>query len=274
MIYMSESDYYIRTYIEGDETSLLPLFDQYFGHYAGFVPRTLQEWLWFCKLNPFIGPEGILMVCKGKEIVGYAAIGMMSQGNGFQIYELCYNPSYDGELIVSNLLRRIEQFVNEKGGSYVNFYPPSDDALVKKVCDELGFIQYPHEEVVIAIILDIVKLVEHIIEGKGRDWRLGDETFFIRLKDVPLPHNIISIRWSDGKFSFSNRAVTDEPGVLVDTDFPTLSRLILGGESIPNAVLKSKLAIRPFWKIRKGIGLISLLCLRDPWYIPRRGISQ
>jgi len=271
---MSSSDYYVRAYVEGDETSLLSLFDQYYGHYASFVPRTLQDWIWFCKLHPFIGPEGILVACKGKEIVGYAAIGMMSQGNGYQIYELCYNPSYDGKLIVSNLLKRVDQSVSEKGGSYVNFDPPSDDISVKKVCDELGFIQYPREEVLVPVILDIAKLVEHIIKGKSAEWKIGNETFFIRIKDMPHPHNIISIKRSDDKFSFSNRLVSDESGVVVDTDFPTLSKLIFGGESILIAMLKSKLAVKPLWKIRKGVRLISLLCLRDPWYIPRRGISQ
>jgi len=267
---MDNSEYYVRTYVEGDETSLLLLFNQYYGRYAGSVPRTLQHWLWCCKLHPDIGSEDIFVACKGKEIVGYAVIGKLSQKEGgFFVYELCYNPAHDGDIIVSRLLERINQFVEDKKGNYITFDAPSDDTLVRKVCDALGFNQKPLNEVMGFVILDMPKLIEYIIEGKGDGWRGGNETFFIRLKDGSPPQNIISIQWMDRVLSVSNRAISDAPRVVIDTDIPTLNKLIFGGESLLKAMLKSKLAIKPFWKIRKGVKLLSLLPVRDRWYIPR-----
>jgi hypothetical protein len=267
---MSNSDYHVRAYVEGDETSLLSLFNQYYGRYAGFVPRTLQHWLWCCKLHPDIGSEGIFVACKGKEIVGYAVVGMLSRKEGgFIVYELCYDPAHDGEVIVSRLLERINQHVEEKKGNYITFPAPTDDTLVRQVCDTLGFKQNPLNEVIGYIILDMAKLIEHIIQGKGDEWKGRNGTFFIRLKDAPLPQKVISIQWIEDKPSVSYRAISDEPRVVIDTDLPTLNKLIFGEESVLKAMLKSKLVIKPLWKIRKGVRLLSLLSLRDRWYIPR-----
>jgi len=267
---MSNSGYHVRAYVEGDETSFLSLYNQYYGRYAGSVPRTLQHWLWCCKLHPDIGSEGIFVACKGKEIVGYAVVGRLSQKEGgFIVYELCYDPAQDGEVIVSRLLERVNQYVIDKKGNYITFDAPLDDIPVKKVCDALGFKETPLPEVMGFVVLDMAKLIEHIIEDKGDGLKGGNETFFIRLKDVPLPQNIISIQWMDGEFSVSNRAISAEPRVVIDIDYSTLNKLIFGGESILKAMLKSKLGIKPFWKIRKGVRLLSLLSLRDRWYIPR-----
>jgi len=267
---MSNSGYHVRAYVEGDETSFLSLYNQYYGRYAGSVPRTLQHWLWCCKLHPDIGSEGIFVACKGKEIVGYAVVGRLSQKEGgFFVYELCYDSAHNGEVIVSRLLERINQYIIDKKGNYITFDAPSDDTLVRKVCDALGFKQNPLPEVMGFIILDTAKLIEHIIKGKGDGLKGGNETFFIRLKDAPFPPNIISIQWIDGTLSVSNRTISNEPKVVIDTDFPTLNKLIFGGESILKAMLKSKLAIKPVWKVNKGVRLLSLLSLRDYWYIPR-----
>jgi len=267
---MGDSDYHVRAYVEGDETSLLLLYNKYYGRYAGFVPRTLQHWLWCCKLHPDINSEGIFVACREKEIVGYAVIGRLSRKDGgFIVYELCYDPAHDGEVIVSRLLEQANQYVEDKKGNYVTFDAPSDDTLVRKVCDELGFRQNPLNEVLGFIVLDMTKLIEHIIKDKSNVWKGENETFFIRLKGARLPHNTISIQWMEDELSVSNEAITDEPRVVIDTDLPTLNKLIFCEESIFKAMFKSKLAIKPFWKIRKGVRLLSLLSLRGRWYIPR-----
>lgn len=266
---MSNSDYQVRTYVEGDESALLSLFNQYYGRYAGFVQRTLQDWLWYYKLHPDIGPEGILVVNKGKEIVGYAAIGRLGlRGNVLLVYELCYDPTHDGQTIISKLLKKAEQLARDRNGSYITFDAPSDDTLIRKICEESGFIEGPREKVLGFVVLDIVSLIEQIIKSRKERWREGNEAFLIRLKDVPPPNNIIAIRWMNGKPSISNK-VSTKSRVVIDTDLSILKRLIFGEDSILKVLLKSKLAIRPLWKIRSGIRFLSLLLLRDRWYIPR-----
>jgi len=267
---MDGSDYQVRAYEKGDEASLLALYNKYYGQYAGSVPRTLQHWMWCCRSHPDISSDGLLVACKGKETVGYVVTGRLSRKEGgFLVYELCYDPACNGEVIVSRLLERVNQYVEDNKGSYITFDAPSDDALVRKVCDTLGFKQNPLTEVIGFIILDTTNLIGNIVASKSNVLKREGETFFIRIKDAPLPKNIISIQWADGTLSVSNKPVSDEARIVIETDTPTLNKLIFGGESILNAMLRSRLSIKPFTKIREGLKLLSMLSLRDRWYIPR-----
>jgi hypothetical protein len=257
-------------YSEGDETTLLPIFNKYYGEYGGFVPRTLQHWVWCCKLHPDIGSEGIFVACHGHEIVGYAAVGRLSQQEGgYIIYELAYNPAYDGQSIVSALINRVSVFVEEQRGNYITFPAPSDDRNVREVCDVLAFRETPLNEVIGFIIFDTTTLIEHIIEQKRNHWKGGDGTFLIQLNNLPPPHNHITVQLKPNNFTVFNKTAQNDNLIRIQTDFTTFNEILFGGKSILKAILKSKLSITPLSKMRRGIRFLSLLTLGNRWYIPR-----
>jgi len=267
---MDGPDYTIRAYQEGDEASLLALYNKYYGQYAGSVPRSLQHWLWCCTSHPDISSDGIFVASKGREIVGYAVTGRLSHKEGsFLVYELCYDPNEDGEAVVLGLFEQINAYIAAKKGNYVNFDAPSDDMAVRRACEKLGFKQNPLNEVMSYIVLDMPKLLEQIIKAKCNEWKRLTESFLIRLKDVHPPQNIISIQHANGETLVSNQQTPSKFDAAIETDSSTLSKLIFGGESIFKAFLNSKLVIKPLWKARKSISFLSLLTLKDRWYIPR-----
>ena len=79
-------EYTIRTYLPGDETALVLLFNNQNATLAGFVPRTVEYWRWCCLKRPDVDEEGIIIAKKGDKIVGYCVIGW--SGN---VWELCHD---------------------------------------------------------------------------------------------------------------------------------------------------------------------------------------
>lgn len=261
--------YKIRTYAPGDETVLTSIYNQSYGRYAGFVARTVQHWLWSCTLRPEIGSNGIFVACKGQEIVGYVAVGRSSQsGKSFHIYEMCVGPAQNDTAIISQLVEKACEYAREMGASDIFFYAPADDIAIKKVCNQLGFSETHQDDVLGFILLDPVSFVEQVIKSKENLWGRRNEIFLLRLKGLPPQVNSLAIGWNNKKLSVSTR-VDHEFDAVIDTDLLTLKRLIFGEENILRAVLRSKLRIRPFWKVLKCAKLLSLLYLRDPWFLPR-----
>lgn len=262
---MQTSEYNVRTYRDGDETEFIKLFNESHQHYAGFVPRTVDYWLWSCKLRPTVNSEGIMVAERNNEIVGYIVVGNLGE-----IYELCYNPAQNGWTIVSKLIERAIQYVVAKGGGRVILRAPSDDAIIREVCKKFEFRESPLAQVsVISLrVLNFPMLIKKIVDSKKREQINFEDTFLIQLKDAPPSDNFITVSIRDGIFSVE-RGEVNNPRIKICIDTRTLTSLIFGTLSIASATLSFRLRVRPFWKLPEALKLLSLLLLRDSWYVPR-----
>lgn len=260
--------YNLRTYRLGDEAELTSLFSKVYGYFIGFVPRTLEYWKWCIQLRPNLEKEGIAVVTKVNNIVGYAAIEKL--GN---ILELCYDPSYEGKTIVTMLLNWCVEYVNRHGGNSIILNAPVQDDIARRVCQELGFSEQPFTYAVGTLffrVTDFPQLLRKIVREKEKVEKGIDETILIKLRKVPFwcdDHVILRVR--EGRIAVLEEK-TEKPTINIDADVSTISLCIFGSHrKLYEEILKRQLKIRPFWKIPGAVKIFSCLQIRSPWYIPR-----
>lgn len=260
---MPETDgYYIRTYRQGDEKELTALFNDVYQDYAGFVPRTIEYWMWSILLRPDLSREGIAIVVNEGQVVGYAAVE--KSGN---ILEFCYDPNHDSKTIVSMLLDWCIDYVKTQGGSSVSFNVPAQDNLLRQVCRELGFTEEPFHSLFLRVF-DFHQLLRRIVDQRGELEEHFDETILINLRKVPSwCDDHVVIRVQAGKMAVLTEKI-GKPTIRIDSDISTFSSFIFGSTGIYRAIVKGQLKVRPFWKIPRSVKLFSLLQLEDPWYVP------
>jgi len=262
------NQYYLRTYRQGDEIDLIFLFNKVYERFAGFVPRTLDYWRWCIQSRPNLGEEGIAVVTNANKIVGYAAVE--KAGN---ILEFCYDPNYEGKTIVSMLLRWCIDYVRSQGGNSISLNAPTQDELVRQVCQELEFTEDSFERAVGTLflrVLDLPKLLRKVVVEKKKVKEGFDETILINLRKVPPWYNdYVAIRIQDGKMAVLTEKIRT-PTIKIDADISTISLCIFGStQRLYGAIMKRRLKVRPFWKIPRAVKIFSLLQLKNPLYIPR-----
>lgn len=261
-------EYRVRTYRDGDDIKLISLFNEAYKGYAGFVPRTVEYWRWCCKNRPGVSAESVVIACYEQKIVGYAVVG--ESGN---IWELCYDTDFDVKLIVSKLLRWSLDYIQRTGGDHVELSAPLDDQNLREVCRELGFAEQPLPSMTISI-LDFPQLIKEIINSKKEiPAALYNEMFMFRLKNAPSwMSDCFTIQIQRDKISVTEGKCYI-PSVTVDTDVPTLTSCVFGTAKIFKMILIRRIRVRPLWKSPKVLKFLSMLSLKDPWYIPEGDIG-
>jgi len=258
----SLDDYTVRTYRPGDETALVRLFNDENAAVVGFVPRTIEYWRWCCLERPDVDEEGIMIVERADQIVGYSVIG--KSGN---VWELCHDSRYDAEIIISNLLDRTLDYSGSVGSNSVVLNVSTEDSSLRRVCQELGFAESPPEPTFISI-LDLPRLVQVILQSQNFRSEMNG-VFWFCLRDCPP--------WCTASFGvkLENKRVTILSGappisrIEIETEMSTLVALMFGTKSVLMAMASSKVHFHPFLRIARVQRLLSLLQIRAPWFVPR-----
>jgi hypothetical protein len=258
---INKNQFQARNFQPGDELSIVNLFNRQYNKLAGFVPRTVEYWTWCCLKRPDVDENGILVIKKNEETLGYVVVG--KSGN---VWELCYDQQYDGKAIVSTLLNWAIDYSKSKGIDSLAINAYTKDNLVREVCRELDFAQSPPEPMYLSV-LDLPELICYIIKVKKLD--LNDESvFWFNLQNCPS--------WCLKSFGIKieKNTVTIlkdpvDPKITIDVDTETLLVLLFRNKSVSKSIITSKVHFNPFWKILKVNYFLSNLQLKSPWFIPR-----
>ena len=259
-------EYSSRTYEQGDETSLVLLFNAQNANLAGFVPRTVEYWRWCCLKRPDVEEKGILILEKQNKIVGYVVVG--KSGN---IWELCYDSSNIAKVVVSKLLSWAENYAKSVGSSSVVFNAYDKDPVVREVCQDMDFVESPSEAMFLSI-LDLPQLIREVLQAKNQILDIN-EVFWFNLKNCPpwcLPS--FGVKLEKNQVTILEKPVPVQR-TTIEAEMSTVVALIFGTESLLKDVMASKLRFHPFWKISKVKKLFNLLQIRTPWFMPRADIG-
>ncbi len=254
--------YYLRPFKKGDETVIVELFNSTFKEYAGFVPRTPEYWVWCCLQRPDVTEEGIQIVNTKNKIVGYIVAG--KTGN---IWEMCYDPSYDGEIIITKLLTWAIDYLNKSDSDSVLLNFPTKDQTVRKVCSNLGFAESTPEYMFISV-LDFPRLTSEVLKNNLKKQNIKGQ-FQFQLRNVPeSADNTFCIEIKDNQVNVTYNKV-NKPEVTIDADGATFASCILQGEGVLRNIVTLKIKFYPIWKISKVIIILNLLKNNSPWFMPR-----
>jgi len=257
------NEYCIRTYIQGDENDLILLFNKAYDHFAGLVPRTLEYWKWCILSRPNLSEEGIAVVVNADKIVGYAAVD--KSGN---ILELCYDPDHGRKKIVSMLLTWCIDYVRFQGGNSVSLNAPVQDGIIRQACKESEFTEEPFPTLFLKV-QDLPQLLKKIVGQENRLKRDFQETVVFSLRKVPSScpnHVVLQIQNGTAIVLMDDEA---KPTIKIEVDLSTISECVFGSRRrLYKAILDGRLKVRPLRKVIKAMKILSLLQLRNPWYIP------
>jgi hypothetical protein len=259
---MFETDYNIRTYRTGDEISIVRLFNSTFNEYSGFVPRSPQYWNWCCLQRPDVSKEGIIVVTQQEKVVGYAVAG--KSGN---IWEMCYDRTCDGEIVVTKIIARmLDYLASEKVDSVLlNF--PTNDKVVRKICERFNFAESPPEYMFISI-LNFSSLINEILKDSVEKQKVNGD-FLFQLKNLPQSFsNNFYLDIHNGNVTITDKAERP-PEIILDVDGSTLISCIFSRKNVLKNILSSKIHVHPFWKIGKVMKLFLLMQNNSPWFMPR-----
>lgn len=248
--------------MEGDELELSQLFNAAYQNYAGFVPRSPDYWRWSCLNRPNVDRKGILVVLCGAKTVGYAVVG--KKGN---IWELCYNPEYDGKIILSTILTWSLNYIQDIGGEIALFNAPTKDRLFREVCSEFGFVEKPPPHIFLNI-LDFPEFISELLNLNCRKLESIDEEFSINVTGSPsFYEKKINVKIKNGTFSVNSKNNCDSR-VTVEGDVRLIVSCLLGTQGILRAIFFQKIKVKPFWKCYSISKLFSLIKINDPWFSP------
>jgi hypothetical protein len=121
---VDEKRWHIREYRPGDEERIVPFFNEVFGEYEGFQPRSLDFWEWQFAQNPF-GHRTLIAEDDGGALVGnYAGIRVpfLFRGErriGAQIVDTCARKDFRGSGF----------FIDLASAYYSRYADPDEDLL-------------------------------------------------------------------------------------------------------------------------------------------------
>ncbi len=258
----------VRRFREGDAAALTSLFNCYYQRYAGFSDRTVEHWVWCCLRKPDIGAEGIFVATVDDDIVGYAAVGRPRfAGGSFCIYEICYDAVESGRDIVLKLIEDVLRYAQENGGSGISLEAPSDDSVLREVCNQLGLSRrWGLKPSYAVVVLDMPDLLTKIMMSRAKNLAAERFEFAVKLVDLSPP-SYVRIRCEGDRISVSTE-VPSKPCLTIETDYATMVRIVFGADSALRPVLGGKVMIRPLRSFLRGIKILSKLRLKIPWFIP------
>lgn len=252
--------YLVRTFREGDERSVVKLFNETYAEYGGFVPRTMEYWRWCCLERPDVERNGIILVFDGEQLCGYVVVG--SSGN---IWEFCVDG--DREPVASILLHEAMKYLEGLGVSSVNVNVPLDEALAR-VLVKAGFAQVPVERM-FASTLSSRALISELVAGESKKIAgLSDEEIAFKLERVPFGvKDSFSVKMLGGEVEVYD-GLPRSPTIIVNADFGVFLSVLFGVLSPYRPLFGRKLKVKPFWKTRTVLKFLSSVCVRGPWFFP------
>jgi putative sterol carrier protein len=256
-------NYVIRNFVEGDEERIVELFNESYGRFSGYVPRTVEYWRWCCLKRPDVRKDGIFLLFNKEagDLEGYVVVGL--SGN---IWELCIKPNREDAALI--LLEKAVNYLEERGVSAVNVNVPEGDRALNEACREMGFARVDVHKLFLGV-LSFRKLI--LMLASEREKTLSKnlkEKICLRIEDAPFwIEKALSVS-VDGERIEVSESLIESPTILVKTDVKTLLAILIGVVSPWRAFLSLRIRIKPFWKIHVFNSFLGSLRMNDSWFWP------
>jgi hypothetical protein len=248
--------------VDGDDKRIVELFNNVYGDFSGYVPRTVEYWRWCCLERPDVRREGVFLLFdeESGNLEGYVVAGL--SGN---IWEFCCTPRVDAALL---LIERAIRYLEDLGVSAVNVNVPEGNEVLNEACRKAGFAKVDVHKMFVGV-LSFSKLLSILVEErKNFLCSKFKEKFCVMIQDAPFwIEKTLSVDIKrDGVNVFEG--LIDSPTVFVKTDVRTLSSVLFGVLNPTHAFLKFKMKVKPFWKIPRFVEFLNSVRLKDAWFWP------
>jgi len=239
------------------------LFEKAYKNYGGYTLKTPEYWRWCCLQRPDVDNESVFLVStqNNKKLVGYAVVGKSGT-----IWEISYDPESDGKKIVTLLLEQATAYLEKMGASSINFTAPQNELVMKLLCKQLGFTAGLPPKMFLSV-LSLENLFSILANNKPKELAAFNELVLIRVPAAPQwINNSVVLKLVPESITVENEC--REPTIQLQVDYFTLVSLLFGDISPLNALLHSKLKVKPLRKIFTTIKILTYLQIKSQWSFP------
>lgn len=255
--------YELRNFVDGDEEKIVELFNDVYGRFSGYVPRTVEYWRWCCLKRPDVKKDGVFLVFDGRtgNLVGYAVVGLSGS-----IWELCVRPNCGDAALI--LLDRAVSYLADRGVSAVNVNVPRGDETLNEACGKMGFAKVDVHKLFVGV-LSFRKLIFILARDKADVLiKNFNGKICIMVENSPSwVEKVVSIRVDNGGIDVFEGAIGSAT-VFVKTDARTLLSVLVGALSFKRAFLGFRIRVKPFWKALVVERFLRSLRMNASWFWP------
>lgn len=250
----------VRGFRNGDESAIVELFNNVYGKYGGVVPRTVEYWTWCCLERPDVKRDGILLTFNEKQLCGYVVAGLSGH-----IWEMCVRN--DNTAVIRALLHAAVSYLENAGVPSVSVNVPRNTGATE-ILREAGFSQAPAGGMFVTT-LSPARFV-HALATPQREVLVKqfDEEFSFQLHKVPFgvaKNFYVKIHAAAVEVS---EGLTPEPAIVVELELADLVSVLFGDVNATRLLVTGKMRVKPLWKFRRVLKLLSTLRLHGPWFFP------
>lgn len=260
----------IRTYRPGDEDLIIALSNRSLAPYAGWVPRTRENWHWSILRRPGVRASDLLVLEGEGKLVAYAVLGP-----GGSVLDFAVDPSQRPKArrsYIKELVRALEECARSRDCDALAFSLPASDQAIDAVLREAGYVAERSDYFSIGILNPQVLLQQILTAQRSRLRTLRLNTFIIELTPGEYPFLLMK-----------RLRVRLQPNVQVDdvsdaeessrectirVDLSSLTELIFCRQPVAALLSGAQLAIAPDSSADEARVLLQALVIDADWHLP------
>lgn len=248
----------MRTFRDWDEEKIVGLFNEVYGSYGGFVPRTVEYWRWCCLERPDVKRDSVFLAFDDERLHGYIVAG--SSGN---LWEFCAADDDVAKVLLAEALSYLEKV----GVSSVNVNVPRDSSVAGALVGA-GFGEIPADTMFLTTLNPQALISALVASRKEKFTGKFNGEFGVRLHDAPQGvRTEFSVKIHDEVVE-SVEGFSSSPSVVIELGFMDFLSVLFGFSSAGRLFLAGKMRIKPFWKLGTALRFLSALRFRRSWFFP------
>ena len=267
------ADLSVRAYRDGDEHSLVELWESAHEDLGGYVPKSPEYWKWCVIQRPSVNPQDILLLEHDKRLFAYAVLARKLDVEGYSgtVLEFAVGSwlsEKDRRLVAARLISELENRSRQRGDELLNLTVPAQDGAVAKALEKAGF-RAESTDVFQLVIVDLVLLLNQIL-GQRKPGLTARQFPSFRIALQPgfyryCPYE--SVRIDLGAEPIVEASVSSADHT-VYTDLSTLTDLIFRRDHFDRLLAAGKIKIDSVNGVEHGRELFQMLTLKSEWFLP------
>jgi hypothetical protein len=260
----------IRTYRPGDEDLIIELSNRSLAPYAGWVPRTRENWHWSILRRPGVRATDLLVLENEGKLGAYAVLG--PDGS---VLDFAVDPDRRPKIrrsYIKEMLQALEQCARSRDFDTLMFSLPASDHAVDAVLREAGYVAERSDYFSIGILNPRVLLQQLLTARRSRLQSLRLNTFTFELTPGQYPFLLMKrlrVRLHpDVQVDDISDAGEYPRDCVIRVDLSSLTELIFCRTPRAALLAQAQLAIEPDSSAGEARELLHALSIDADWHLP------
>lgn len=260
----------VRDYRPGDETPIVELSNRSLASYAGWVPRTVENWRWSILARPGIRTTDVFVLENGGKVGAYA---VLSQDGS--VLDFVVDPDRrrgTRRAYIKEMVQALEDRARSRDCDALMFSLPASDRLVDATLREAGYVAERSDFYSIGI-LNPQELLQRLLTARHsrlQSLRLG--TFSLELTPGQYPFLLMTrllVRLQPTvQVQDRSHAVDCPSDTVIRIDLSSLTELLFCRVSVDSLLAGAQLQVEPGANVAEARELLSALAIGADWHLP------